>query len=119
MSQQKLVNLGGADRPSVVERIGIIGAIEILGRFVGAAVQRLVFEESEVHSAKPNALILGQVQINRKGIFALVLRMTGREKPVLVAVDRCREIWRWPLVQYPEAVLAGGTLSRGRPGRGE
>src|SRR5260370_15018479 len=72
--QQNLIHLGGADGPHVVDGVGLVGAVEELGRFVGAAVQGLVFPKTVVQPAEPERLLFGQGYVSSCMIRALVLR---------------------------------------------
>src|SRR4029077_20763388 len=85
--EQHLIYLGGTDGPDMVEGVGLIGAIEEFGRLVGAAIERLVLMEGEIHTQEAKTRLIGQIEINGYCILALVLRVLGGEKPVLVAVD--------------------------------
>ena len=86
--KQELVDLGGTDVPHVINRVGLIGSVEELRGFVCTAVQRLIFEEGEVHASEPQLLVAGQIEIDCDRVFALVLRVLRRKKPVVVAVNR-------------------------------
>ncbi len=107
VGKQNLVYFRRADGPHVINRVGLIGAVEVFRGFVGAAIKRLIFPKREVHAAKPEALFLGEIDINRGSILPLVLRMLGGEKPVPVSVDRSGEIRHGISVQNTEAVSAG------------
>ena len=77
----------------MIDGVGLVGTIEVLRGFIGAAVQRLVLPKSEVHAAEPQPLLFGQVHVHSNSIFALVLRVLRRKKPVSVTVDWRGEIW--------------------------
>src|SRR5207253_6799527 len=101
----------------MVNRIGLVGAIEKLRRLIGSAIQWLKLPESEVHAAEPQPLFVGQIQIDGQRVLTLVLRMLCREKPVLVAVDRGSEIWQRIRVQYAQTIGARGRAGGGCSGR--
>ena len=91
--QQDLIYLARADGPNVVNGIRLVGTIEVLGGFIGTAIQRMVLLKSEVYAAEPQALVFGQGYVHGQGIFPLVLRVLRRKKPVSVTVDWRGEIW--------------------------
>ena len=63
--QQNFVDFGRADGPHVIDRVGLIGAIEILWRFIGAAVKRLVLPKGEIYATQAEALIFGKDSYQR------------------------------------------------------
>src|SRR6266446_9969537 len=97
----------------MVNRVGLVGAIEKLRRLIGSTIQRLKLPESEIHAAEPYPLLVGQVEIDGQRVLPLVLRMLRREKPVLVAVDRGSQIRQRIGIQYPQTI---GTRGRARGG---
>src|SRR5439155_20742673 len=88
----------------MVNRIGLVGAIEKLRRLIGSAIQWLKLPECEVHAAEPQPLFVGQIQIYGQRVLTPVLRMLWREKRVLVAVERGSEIWQRIRVQYAQTI---------------
>ncbi len=77
-----------ADGPDVIERVGLIRPVEVLRRLGGRAVQRLIFEERVVVAAELQTLLVGEVHIAGKRVFALILRVAGRT--VVVRSCRCQ-----------------------------
>src|SRR5579859_1465582 len=72
-AHQELIYLCWADRPYVINRVGLIGTVEDFWRFVGAAIQRLVLEKRKVHATEPNLLSVRDVPVDSGRILSLVL----------------------------------------------
>ena len=52
-----------------------MGRLKYFGVSVGAAIQRLIFEERVVVAAELQALLVREVHIHRQRVLALVLRV--------------------------------------------
>ncbi len=104
-SGQRLVNKMRVNRPDVIERVGLIGTIEVFRRFGRRAIQRLILEERVVVSAELQPLRIRNVDIDRECIFALILRMQRSDVEVVEAdeVSDC-EVRRGIGFQNPEPV---------------
>src|ERR1700756_3897862 len=64
-AEQNLVDFVRAERPDVIDRIGLIGTIEILRSFTAVPVERLIFPKSEVNATELQALLVRQIEIDR------------------------------------------------------
>ena len=64
-SDQEFVDHRGANRPHVVQRVGLVRPVEKLRRTIGVAVQRLVLEIRIVLPAEREPLPGRQVRIER------------------------------------------------------
>src|SRR6267378_3852011 len=103
---QDFIHFRWANGPHVVDGVGLVGAIKVFWRFIGAAIERLVLPKSEVHATEAEPLLLGEIDVHSDRIFALVLRVLCGEKPILVAVDGGREIGCRVGVQESKSVRA-------------
>ena len=104
--EQDLVDLRRADGPDVIQRVGLVGAVEKLRRTIGVAVERLIFEIGKIHAAELKPLLVRQVHVGAQCIFVLFLCVEFRREPVAVATDRGGEVGLRPCVQEANAVRA-------------
>src|SRR5690242_19514742 len=89
----------------MVQRVGVVGPIEELRRLVGSTIQWLILKPRVIEPMKAEALVVGGVPIERKGVFALILWVLRKGEPVAVTKRRC-EIRHRPGVQNAEAIVA-------------
>src|SRR5215475_14284050 len=60
---QNFVYLRGANGPNVVDRVGLVGAMEKFWCFSAAAIERLIFIKIEINAPETEALALRQIDI--------------------------------------------------------
>src|SRR5690348_15796322 len=97
----------------MVQRVRLVWTVKVFGCFVRTAVNWLILPEREIYTANTEPLARRQVDVQRKRIFALILRMLREKQPVLFAVNRSREVGQRIRTQDAEAVRARHGAGRG------
>ena len=64
-SDQEFIDHRGADRPHVVQRVGLVRPVKKLRRTIGVAVQRLILEIRIVLPAEREPLPVRRVRVER------------------------------------------------------
>src|SRR6185312_5305896 len=97
----------------MVQRVRLVWAIKELRRLICPSIHRLILPERKIYSANSKPLAGCQIDVQRKRIFALILRMLREKQPVLFAVNRGREVGQWIRIQDAEAIRARHGAGRG------
>src|SRR5579872_4001020 len=95
-----------AQGPNVIERIGLVGTVEIFGRLGRRTVERLELEVGVIVAAELQALRVGEIDVHRQRVFARVRRMHRRHQVKLVAVDGAVQVRTRVGLQNTQAVGA-------------